>query len=376
MKITAAKKTLTTALSRIQGIVEKNSIKPIISNALIKAVNGSISVSATNLQIGMRATYKEVKIEKEGTVSVNAKKLYEIVKELPEGEITLTEKENYWIEITCGKDLKFNIIGLPPEEFPVFIKEEEKGFVEWKTEKIIEMIYLTSFSISRDEANPSINGAFIENIEGNKIRMVSTDGYRLSIADEELEKKEILDEGLLIPQKAVMELNKILMEKREEKNVFVMATSNSLLLKIGEVEFSIRLIDKKFPDYKVIVPGEGYKKIEAFIEKDKLRSALKRMSIISNENNRPVVFSFDKKEVVIFTEDSELGNVKEVIELKNNAAAPFKFCINCSYLLDIINVLEEDITVEYNAEEENKPIIVKTMARTNIKYIIMPMLME
>ncbi len=101
----------------------------------------------------MRATYKDVKVEKEGTISVNARKLYEIVKELPEGEITLTEKENYWIEITCGKDLKFNIIGLPPEDFPVFIKEEEKGFVEWKTEKIIEMIYLTSFSISRDEAN-------------------------------------------------------------------------------------------------------------------------------------------------------------------------------------------------------------------------------
>jgi DNA polymerase-3 subunit beta len=376
MKITATKKTLSTALSRIQGIVEKSSIKPIISNALIKANKGGLSVSATNLQIGMRATYKDVKVEQEGTISVNAKKLYEIVKELPEGEITLTEKENCWIEITSGKDLKFNIIGLPPEDFPVFIKEEEKGFVKWNTEKIIEMIYLTSFSISRDEANPSINGAFIENIEGNKTRMVSTDGYRLSIADEELEKNKLLDEGLLIPQKAVLELNKILMEKREEKNLFILATSNSLLIKTGEVEFSIRLIDKKFPDYKVIVPGEGYKKIEAHLEKDKLRSALKRMSIISNENNRPVVFSFKKKEVEIFTEDSELGNVKEVIELKDSISAAFKFCINCSYLLDIINVLEEDIIVEFNAEEENKPIVVKTGTRKNIKYIIMPMLMD
>jgi len=376
MKITASKKTLTTALSRIQGIVEKSSIKPIISNALIKAGKDGISVSATNLQIGMRATYKDVKVEKEGTISVNAKKLYEIVKELPEGDIKLTEKENCWIEITCGKDLKFNIIGLPPEDFPVFIKEEEKGFVEWNTEKIIEMFYLTAFSISRDEANPSINGAFIENIEGNKTRMVSTDGYRLSIADEPLERNEMLDEGLLIPQKAVMELNKILMEKREEKSLFVQATSNSLLIKIAEVEFSIRLIDKKFPDYKVIVPGEGYKKIEAHFEKDKLRSALKRMSIISNENNRPVIFSFNKKEAEIFTEDSEMGNVKEVIELKEIISAAFKFCINCSYLLDIINVLEQDITIEFNAEEENKPIIVKTFERNNIKYIIMPMLMD
>ena len=376
MKITATKKTLTTALSRIQGIVEKSSIKPIISNALIKTNQEGISVSATNLQIGMRATYKDVKVENEGTLSVNAKKLFEIVKELPEGEITLAEKENYWIEITCGKDLKFNIIGLPPEDFPVFIKEEKKDFVEWNTEKIIEMIYLTSFSISRDEANTSINGAFIENIEGNKTRMVSTDGYRLSIVDEDLEKNTLLDEGLLIPQKAVMELNKILMEKKEEKTLFVMATRNSLLIKISEVEFFIRLLDKKFPDYKLIVPGDGYKKIEVYIEKDKLRSALKRMSIISNENNRPVFFSFKKKELEIFTEDNELGNVKEIMELKDSTSADFKFCINCSYLLDIINVIEEDIIIEFNTEEENKPIIIKTGTRKNIKYIIMPMLMD
>ena len=100
------------------------------------------------------------------------------------------------------------------------------------------------------------------------------------------------------------------------------------------------------------------------------------MSIISNENNRPVFFSFKKKEVEIFTEDSELGNAKEILELKDSTPADFKFCINCSYLLDIINVLEEDIIVEFNAEEENKPIIVRSVSRKNIKYIIMPMLMD
>ena len=126
----------------------------------------------------------------------------------------------------------------------------------------------------------------------------------------------------------------------------------------------------------MIVPGDGYKKIEVYIEKDKLRSALKRMSIISNENNRPVFFSFKKKELEIFTEDNELGNVKEIMELKDSTSADFKFCINCSYLLDIINVLEEDIIIEFNTEEENKPIIIKTGTRKNIKYIIMPILMD
>lgn len=377
MKIIANKKTLLTSLTRIQGIVERSSIRPITSNALIETNEIGISVSATNLQIGLKAIYSDVEVIEKGRISVNARKLYEIIKELPEKDIHFSEKQNYWLEITCGEDVKFNIIGLPPEDFPMFMKEMEEDFVEWEIEKFINMIELSAFSISRDETKLNICGAFIENLEKNQTRMVTTDGYRLSIIDEILGKKLPLGEGLIIPYKAIIELNKILLEKREEKKFHVLLKQNSLVAKIGEMELFIRLLEKKFPDYKVIIPGEGYEKIEIELEKDKLKPTLRRMSIISQEKNRPVIFSFKNNTLEIFTEDSEFGNVREHLEFNNKLYEEISFCINSHYLLEVLNAIDKDIIIEFNKEEKNKPIIVKTKEKKeNIKYIIMPMIID
>ncbi len=377
MKIIASQKTLLTALSRIQGVVEKSSIKPITANALIETTNSGIAVSATNLQIGMTAHYEDVSVKKEGKISVNARKAFEIIKEFPEDDICIEEMDNYWVEISCGKDLKFNIIGLPPEDFPQFINEKEDSFVSWETDKLLSMLNMTSFSISRDETKQNINGAFFENIEGGQTRIVTTDGYRLSIIDSSLGNQLDMEEGLIIPQKAIIEINKIIQEKREETSIKVLFNKNSLMISIGEIELFVRLIEKKFPDYRVIIPGDGYKKIRVSIEKNRIKPALKRMSIISNENNRPVIFSFSGKMLEIKTEDSELGKVEETLEVKDMVKDDFSFCINCMYLLDVLTVIDGDIVIEFNADEENKPIIVRPDEQVEeIKYIIMPMIMD
>jgi len=376
MKIKADKKILVKALSRVQGIVEKNSIKPITSNALIKAENNTLSVSATNLQIGISSKYKEITIEEEGSISVNARKIYEILRELPEGEVTLNEKENYWIEILCEKEVKFNIIGLPPEDFPSLFKENFDNYISLDIEKFINILNLISFSISKDENNININGTFLENIEGNLTRFVTTDGYRLSIMEENLN-NNFNNNGFIIPYKATVEINKILLEKIEEKIFCFNYINNNLLIKIGEVDLFIRLIDKNFPDYKAILLGDGYKKLIVSVEKEKILKSLKRMSIISTENNRPVIFNFKENILEISTEDPDLGNVNEILKLKEKSKKDFSFCINCNYLIDIINALDDDILIEYNNEEENRPITVKPLnKKEKVKYIIMPMIIE
>jgi len=376
MKIKAPKSTLLKALSRIQGIVEKTSIKPITANVLISAANSEISFAATNLQLGMVAKYTDVEVIKEGKVSLNARKIFEIIKELPDGEIVLSEHENYRMKISCGKDVNFNIIGLPPEDFPSFEKEEE-NFVEWKISKLIKTIDLTSFSISKDETKLNINGAYLEAGEKDLTRIVTTDGYRLSIMDSALGTAFPLNKGLIIPQKGITELNKILLEKKsEEKTVFIMANKHNFVAKIGEVVLYIRLIEKNFPEYKVIIPGPENKTSELFLEKELLRPTLKRMLIISTENNRPVVFSFKNNSLNIFTEDSELGSVNEILALKEKIKKEFSLCINCGYLLDILNAAEDDIIIEYSAKENDKPIVVRPANKNNITYIIMPMIMN
>ncbi len=374
MKIIIEKKFLLEALSRIQGIVEKTSIKPITANALIKAEKSSVSVSATNLQIGMTSFCENINVIEEGIISINARKIFEIVKELPEKYITITERDNYRIKIESGEDLKFNILGLPPEDFPNYIKEEEKEFIKWEKEKIVNFIKLTSFSMSKDETNPNICGVFIENIENSLIRIVTTDGYRISIVDDILGEKIKKEKGIIIPYKAVFELNKIMIEKEDEKTVYLAISKNSLLVKIGDVEVFIRLIEKQFPEYKMIIPGDGKKTAKTKIEKNSLKATLRRMSIISSVNNSPVIFSFRGNNLELFTEDSELGSVKEKLNLKKNNDKNFDFCINCHYLLDILNAVDKDVVIEFNTEEENKPIVVRPYDDEKIKYIIMPMI--
>jgi len=377
MKIKANQKTFFSSLSRIQGIVEKSSIKPITANALIKTVDKGITVSATDLKIGMTAKYSNVEILEEGSISVNARKLFEIIKEMPEKDIIISEKENYWIEITCGKDVKFNIIGLPPEDFPMLLEEGDDIYVEWDIEKIITMIELTSFSISRDETKINICGAFFEPLEKKMMRIVTTDGYRLSIMEDNVGGNLEKEDGFIIHHKAVNELHKILLEKREEKKFSILIKEHKIMIKIGEVELFIRMIEKKFPDYKVIIPREEYKKAEVIIEKGKIKPALKRISIISQENNSPVVFSFKDKKMEIFTEDSELGNIKETLEIEKKEKKDFSFCINSVYLLDILNAVNNNIIIEYNIEEEDKPIIIReTNRKKRSKYIIMPMVLD
>jgi len=376
MKIISSKATFLSALSRIQGIIEKNSLKPITANALIEATDSGVYISATNLQIGMKAYYDDIEILENGKVSINARKLYEILKELPDGKISFYEKDNYRIEIACGKEIRFNVIGLPPEDFPMIVKEENDVMVSLEREKLVNMFEMTSFSISKDETKINICGAFIEKIENNRIRMVATDGYRLSIIDEQFSAPMVFNDGFIIPYKAVIELQKILEEKENEKKIDFFVKKNSIVLKIGNVEVFVRLIEKKFPDYKLIIPSDAYNKINVIIKKDSIKPALKRMSIISNEHNQPVLFTFNNNFINIKSEDTEFGVAEENIELEESVNKIFSFCINGSYLLDIINVIQTDIIIEF-IEEENRPITVKKRSGgEDLKYIIMPMLMD
>ena len=365
-----------TALSRIQGIVEKSSIKPITSNALLCAEQDRLSVSATNLQIGMTAYYREVTVHTEGTISVNARKLFELIKELPEKQVTITEKQNYWIEITCGDELNCNIIGLPPEDYPLQVDIEEQAQASWNAAAFLEMIELSSFSICRDEAKINISGAFLESIDGGQMRIVTTGGYRLSVIDQQIG-DQVTTDGMLIPLKGVQEISRLLQEKSEAGLVTLSVAQNCLVIQAAEVELIIRLLDKRFPDYRVIIPGDGYTCERVVLPREQMRATLKRMAIFSHENNRPVVFAFKQQELEIFTEDSELGNMREHITLAAPVGREFSFCINCSYLLDVIQAVEDDVCIEYNCDEENKPVVVMPGTRPiAARYIIMPMIMD
>jgi DNA polymerase-3 subunit beta len=376
MKIIVRRNILFAALSRIQGIVDKVSIKPITSNFLIEAGKDTVVFSATNLQLAIKSTYSNIEIIEKGNVSINAKNLFELIKKLPEGNILIEEKENYRIIISSGKNIKYTLFGLPPEEYPFSMTVDEKDFISWNIEKFLNLIKLTSFCISKDDSKQNISGLFVEYKDNEKTRIVSTDGYRLSVVEENCGMDKISEKGFIIPYKAVLEINRLMNEKIESKEVEVCVVNNSLLLKIEEVEVLMKLIDKKFPDYNLIIPEESLEKINILIDKEKIKESLERIIIISNisnEKNIAVKFNFKGKTLELFSEDSEKGSAKELIEIEKEVEKEITFFINGMYLLDFINVIEKNIIIEIVKKEKNKPIVIRPEGIKDKKYIIMPM---
>ena len=184
MEFRIDKDTFLKALQKVQGIVERRNTMPILSNVLIEASPGLIHVTATDLEVGMRSSYP-TEVVKEGKITVAAKKIYEIIKELSDEKVVFSTKENDWVEIRSGKAV-FNIVGLSSEEFPYFPRVNEDSFVTLNNGILREMIEKISYAICHDETKYNLNGVFVKALEEqgkNLLRMVATDGHRLSIVE-------------------------------------------------------------------------------------------------------------------------------------------------------------------------------------------------
>jgi DNA polymerase-3 subunit beta len=209
MNFTIEKDIFLKGLARVQGIVEKRNTIPVLSNVLLEGADGELRLTATDLEVGMQSTYP-ANIRKPGKVTVSAKKLYEIIKELPDNEISFNAKDNCWIEVECGKAL-FNIVGLSADEFPNFPNPEKSEFISLASSLCKEMVEKTFFAVSQDESKYNLNGIFCQVQDNtNKLRLVATDGHRLSMIDKEIEKAESseLASGVILPRKGILELKR------------------------------------------------------------------------------------------------------------------------------------------------------------------------
>ena len=207
MNFTIEKEVFLKGLARVQGIVEKRNTIPVLSNVLLEGTDGELCLTATDLEVGMQSTYP-AKISKPGKITVSAKKLYEIIKELPDNEISFNAKDNCWIEVQCGKAL-FNIVGLSADEFPNFPKPDKTNFIALDSTLCKEMIEKTFFAVSQDESKYNLNGIFCQiQEETNQLRLVATDGHRLSMIDKTIDKTEIeqRNRGVILPSKGILEL--------------------------------------------------------------------------------------------------------------------------------------------------------------------------
>ena len=378
MKFKISHKKLLKVLQKVQGIIERREIKPILSNILIKTGGSGIEINATNLEVSIKE-FLEAEVFEKGSMVLDAKKAFEIIKEMPDKEIYFKRKENDWIEITTD-DIFFNVVGVDAKEFPEISFLEEEKFQEVNKKNIKEMIEKTIFAASNDETRVNLNGVFFEKIiKAGKdvIRMVATDGHRLSMIDKEIEgvskqgllAMEPLEKGLLFPKKGLLELKKMLDEGSDNQNLFFLLKQNSGIFKKENMMLSIRVIDEEFPNYKQALPEET--KNKAIINRLRFLNSLKRISVIAEERSKAINLFFSKDTLEVFTINPVFGEGRETIPIAYEGEN-IKLGFNAGYLVDSISAIDgEEVVIKI--KDKDSPVTITPINDDEYTCVIMPM---
>lgn len=366
MEFKAKRDGLLATLYWTQSIVERRNTMPILANVLVEANRGAVRITATDLEVGVRGEL-EADVVKEGTVTVNAKKIYEIIREVPNDLVQLKRLDNDWLEIRSGKSV-FKIVGMDAKEFPQFPKFDSKALSNTPASTIHEMIERTIFSVSTDETRYSLNGVFIEEASGGNLRMVATDGHRLAFEEKSVGSLG-LTKGVILPRKGLSELKKLL-ETGADGVVSLGFKDNMALVAKEKIELFMRLIDGDFPDYTKVIP-KGNPNL-AKLEHDELLQALRRVSILSSERYKGVRMEFSDGKVSISANNPDLGEAVEEVEAEYKGKA-LSIGFNARYLLDVLGVLTGDGEISIELKDELSPSIVRKIGVESYLYVLMPM---
>jgi len=367
MNFKAKRQDFLDALYWTQSTVERRTTMPILANVLVEFHINDTRVTATDLEIGVRAKL-DAEVGEEGAVTLNAKKLYDIVRESSGEVIQLKRLENDWVEIKSGKSV-FKMVGLDPKDFPHFPDFDPKFLVPVPAKVLEEMIDKTIFSVSTDETRSNLNGAFLEEIEGGKARMVATDGHRLAMVERQVGALG-LKKGVILPRKGLAELRKILEGAGGEGVAQIGFKENMGLVVKGNVELFMRLAESEFPDYTKVIPqGNPY---NVKIEQKGFLQALRRVSILSSERYKGIKIELKPEGMAISASNPDLGEAVEELDVEYKGKA-LAVGFNARYLIDVLTVLEDDGDVDIELKDELSPSLLRRGGDEGYTYVVMPM---
>jgi DNA polymerase-3 subunit beta len=373
MELKIGAQELARALGRSQGIVEKKSTMPILSHVLLEAKKGNVlHVSATDLDLSISSEHPCETI-KEGAVAVPAKHLFEIVRSLPEQQVTLKKAGNNYLEVRSGPS-EFRIVGLPAEDFPALPKFERVAFVDVVPAELLEQIDRTSFAASTDETRYNLNGVFFEP-QGPVLRMVATDGHRLALSEKPLAGDYALKRGVILPRKGLHELKKLLGEASEagtEKPEAQLGfAENSAIYRRPGVVLAMRLIEGLFPDYKQVIPKQGEKILK--VGRQRLLETLRRVSLLASDKSHAVKLELSPGLLRVLSQNPDLGDAKEEVPVEYGGE-PLKIGFNARYITDVAAVLKSD-DVQLELADDLSPGVLRGAGPEDAGYtaVVMPM---
>ncbi len=364
LKIKTTNDRLLGPLQQVTGIVERRHTLPILSNVLITAANGNIDFLATDLEVQITAR-AALEGNAEGAVTAAARKLYDILRSLPEdAEVSLEAKESR-MTVRAGKS-RFNLQTLAAADFPRMVEAKDASRTLTLPQKALKRaLGLVQFAMAVQDIRYYLNGVLFS-VDGNVLRVVATDGHRLSYASQALDGDHGNVEAIL-PRKTVLELIKLLADNDEP--VALAIGANQARFAFGGIEIVSKIVEGKFPDYQKVIPTTHKNRVE--MDRVQLAQSLNRAAILSNEKIRGVRLVFTKDALSIICTNNEQEEAEEGLAIEYDGD-PLDIGFNISYLLDVLNHVDTQ-TVSIVMGDSNSSALVQMPGRDDFKYVVMPM---
>lgn len=363
MKFTATKNNIINELGLLQGIVEKRTTMPILSNVLVKAGRGMVELMGTDLEVGLKTSF-EAEVRQEGKAAVNGRKLFDFIKLLPEEKsIEFIKREEYLVVRSGESEIK--ILTAPEEDFPAIQDSSFERAITWDVSDFKEMIDCVLYAITQEQRY-YLNGALLS-IKNKQLELVSTDGHRLSYTKREFDKLNVEKEiNQIISKKTLSELKKF-----DDERIEFDFDDNSLFFRVGNRMLISRIIESKFPNYQAVMPKDNPNILN--IGKEDLVTAIKRVSILSSEKSRGIKFDLKAGELKLFSSNPEFGEARDKLVV-DYQGKDLEIGFNSQYLLDFLSTVTSDRVV-FEIKDENSAVLIRPESESKgiYLYVLMPM---
>jgi len=370
MEFTVSRADLVRELSLSQGVVEKKTTIPILSNVLLEASGDRVTLTATDLELGIRCSCP-ARVKKEGSGTVPARKLLDYVRLLPEADLTMKFLENHWATITCGRS-KTRIAGMSRESFPE-LPQMPEPIAQVPVRTLASMIARTSFAISMEESRFTLNGALLL-LRPEGLTMVATDGHRLAFVQAaQAESGQVSQQfRALVPKKAMAELVKLADDAGPEGVTLFAGDDNHLYFQVGHRLLITRKLTGNFPDYERVLPKDHA--VAARLQKDEIRSAIERVAQFADERSRAIRVQFVSGEVRVFSSSVETGESEESVNSEYQGP-DMEIGFNAQYLLDFLRAIPQD-QVSFQLKDQKSAGEMRPEGESlpdQYRYVVMPM---
>lgn len=362
MKFTSEREKVLEPLQAVIGVVERRQTMPVLANVLLSAKNGRLSVTATDLEVELVAGV-EVTVQQAGEITVPGRKLLDIVRALADKAAVVFTLDGDKASIKSGKS-RFSLTTLPAADFPSIEEINPALSFEVEQSALKRLIDKTHFSMAQQDVRYYLNGMLLES-DGKSLRTVATDGHRLAMCEMELATKSGTQQ-VIVPRKGVLELQRLL---GADGNVAVQVGSNHVRITLGDIRFTSKLIDGRFPEYGRVIPANPGRIIKA--DREALRRALQRTAILSNEKYRGIRLALKQNLLVLTAHNPEQEEAEDEVEVSYQGEE-FEVGFNVNYLLDALAAIE-GAEVEVGLTDANSSCLVRAPGGGASRYVVMPM---